>query len=826
MDTIQSETNHPVDPDKPRNYQKKSVQDIIIILVGVLLVAIALASVFLYGKKSTPSEPALIEKPMPLTITSKEGVPFSVWLKMPSYAPPNSKYITRIFSGRKFVITALSPMSVEGDVILLSENDQSFKKMLTRSSLNGPEKEFAFIIEIPVDVETGAYVLSFVSADGAHHNLPMSIEGLNSNELLTAEDLKPYESLTAQVLGAVKPLQKDAVVHRSVVCRLNDCYWEMVFGGNPRNPQELIMSSKNDLAARSTNAGRTWSDEVYYSLGAAPITTAEDSRLGFFKDGSFAYTSHAIVQNELGNHIKTGSIVTGGYTGNVEASLFDKPPSSLDKYPTILGDWLLDFPVLAIDPNTDAIYITTNGSWFEDTKEREYAFYTSYDKGKTFKKYPLRYTGGAIKSLTVGPDGTLYGIKADFRNDSSVTDYTLLRFSSVDPPVFEEIPTPAIFLGGGMRTFQGSPRGLALFDAAEIVADTHEASPHTGRLYLVWSQANRTVIDAKFEYGEAAYDLNVFTSFSDDKGATWSSPVRVNDDKGYTDQVAFGPRVDALGELHVAFLDHRQSPAKPFLDVYYSHSSDGVHFSPNLRVSEAPIPITMGGRLLGDYLDMVMPYKDRTYVVYPCGGEGLTGPTPVIKPRDACFAEVRTKGAELGPNPGVLRSVGPLSVFLSLKNSDDVGTKLDVRAELFRNNEKISVVEKQCITGIGSGKPKEFSLSFDPTVLTATTTNINAGDILKLKLTARIGTALSGSECVGHRSGALQFSYGSGSARARLGLETNLGGKVDHFLINDGEDKLSQYLIEDSIKTKTVGVSVGQGNPWRDIGTWSVSVSR
>ncbi|TSC78946.1 MAG: BNR/Asp-box repeat-containing protein [Parcubacteria group bacterium Gr01-1014_29] len=788
-----------------------------------LLLVVLIGGLFLSSlrKQETNEQPLpTSDAPGPLVVTSREGDQFLLWLKVPSYAPPASKYVTRIFSGRKFVITPASPISVEGDMFLISEKNSSSKISLSHSPLEGAEGGSAFVIEIPGDVETGAYILSFASSGGVWHTLPLTIEGLNSNELLKAEDFNPYESLTAQVLDALTPLQKDVVVFRSVVCRYDgDCYWEMVFGGNPNDPKELIVSNKQGVR-RSTDAGRTWSDEEYSQIGAAPIRPVEDSRLGFFKDGSFAHTSHAIVQNESGEYIKTGSIVTGRYAGNVEASLFNKLPSSPDKYPPIQRDWLIDFPVLAIDPNTDAIYITTNSSWFEDTRKHEYAFYTSHDKGKTFKKYPLRYTGGAIKSLTVGIDGTLYAIKTDFRSDSTVVDYTMLRFSSVDPPVFEEIPTPAIFLGGSMRTFQGSSRGLSTFDSAEIVADTHEGSPHRGRLHLVWTQEKKVVPDPKFEYGLAGYDYNVFASFTDDRGTTWSQPVRINDDKGEADQFAFGPRVDELGRLHVVFLDHRRSPTKPFLDVYYAYSSDGVHFSPNLRVNEAPIPITLGGRLLGDYLDMVVPYADRTYVVYPCEGQGLTGPTPVVKPRAACFAEIQTHDVRL--DQGLLHSLGPLSVFLGLKNSDDIGTKFDIRAELLRNDLLLAASEKRCITGLSSGKSKEISILFD----TLPETVLASGDTLSLKVMARIGTKnTNGVTCGGHASGTLRFSYGGQLALARVALGIDAFGIKNYFLMYDGTEKLSQHIsVDEKPRLKDIGVSVSRGNPWRDIGVWNISV--
>ena len=55
-----------------------------------------------------------------------------------------------------------------------------------------------------------------------------------------------------------------------------------------------------------------------------------------------------------------------------------------------------------------------------------------------------------------------------------------------------------------------------------------------------------------------------------------------------------------------------------------------------------------------------------------------------------------------GPH-SLLTSVGPVSVWLGLKNSDDVGTKFDLLAEILRNGQVIGSGQLNSVAGGSSG---------------------------------------------------------------------------------------------------------------------------
>ena len=113
--------------------------------------------------------------------------------------------------------------------------------------------------------------------------------------------------------------------------------------------------------------------------------------------------------------------------------------------------------------------------------------------------------------------------------------------------------------------------------------DVDRSSSHPGRLVCSWTDlaSNRTTTDT-----------DIFTSYSDDKGSTWSGP------RSATDQ--FAVPVDRFnqwlsidptnGVVNVSFYDTRNDTtgSRYMTDTYLSRSSDGaVSYGANVRVSTA-----------------------------------------------------------------------------------------------------------------------------------------------------------------------------------------------------------------------------------------------
>ena len=124
-------------------------------------------------------------------------------------------------------------------------------------------------------------------------------------------------------------------------------------------------------------------------------------------------------------------------------------------------------------------------------------------------------------------------------------------------------------------------------DAEPGLAWDRTGGPHNGRVYLVYTQEAKNESD----------DTNVYVRHSDDNGATWSSPVRVDDDAGTNSQ--FLPKISldpTTGHIAVVWYDARNdlgtggagdTDGVPNDDAQFwgAFSNDGTSFTTNVRIS-------------------------------------------------------------------------------------------------------------------------------------------------------------------------------------------------------------------------------------------------
>ncbi len=116
--------------------------------------------------------------------------------------------------------------------------------------------------------------------------------------------------------------------------------------------------------------------------------------------------------------------------------------------------------------------------------------------------------------------------------------------------------------------------------------------PHRGRIYVNWTDLRNGVGDS-----------DVWLCHSDDAGATWSAPVRVNGDDTATDQFFTWMAVDDVtGGVHVVYYD--RSGATSGMDVatevVVASSFDGGTTWEHLTVSESPF-VPGKASFFGDY---------------------------------------------------------------------------------------------------------------------------------------------------------------------------------------------------------------------------------
>jgi hypothetical protein len=97
---------------------------------------------------------------------------------------------------------------------------------------------------------------------------------------------------------------------------------------------------------------------------------------------------------------------------------------------------------------------------------------------------------------------------------------------------------------------------------------------------------------------------DIFVSRSTDNGASWTAPLRVNDDpQGVAnDQFNQWLAVDPSdGSVNLSWNDTRNDPAHLSTDIFYARSTDGgLSFTKNVQVTTAPTNETCCGADLGD----------------------------------------------------------------------------------------------------------------------------------------------------------------------------------------------------------------------------------
>ena len=161
-----------------------------------------------------------------------------------------------------------------------------------------------------------------------------------------------------------------------------------------------------------------------------------------------------------------------------------------------------------------------------------------------------------------------------------------------------------------------------------------------------------------------------------------------------------------------------------------------------------------------------------------------------------------------------LVTVGPVNIWVGLKNSDDVGIKFDLKAQLYRNGTDL-LAEKELTSvaggssGFNNAKLRTFTLPAVPAG------SLQSGALLSVTLLIR--NACTGS---GKNSGTARLWYNDAAANSRF--EESVNVPMTHYL-------LTGFLLGDMPGTgpkATVDVAAGSKcSAYKTFGTWgSVTV--
>lgn len=318
---------------------------------------------------------------------------------------------------------------------------------------------------------------------------------------------------------------------------------------NPKNPDNIVAGSVLDAVFYSFDGGRTWThDTLVSSFGVwgDPVLISDTAGNHYYlhlsdptgKNWSSSEILDRIVIQKSSDGGKTWS--NGSYTGLAH-------PKDQDKH------WAV------VDSRTNAIHL----SWTQFDKygsadsihQSNILYSRSEDGGKSWTE-PLqinRISGDCLDgdSTTEGAVPVVIGNRVyvawanqnklflNFSEDAGAT------WQNEDILITEQAGGWDIDVPGVQRA-----NGLPV-----LIADT------LGRLYINW-------VD------DRAGNYDVWFSYSDDQGSTWSAAQKVNQDSGTADQFFTWMCVDPITNVLYAVYYDRRGLKGNFTNVYLARSKD------------------------------------------------------------------------------------------------------------------------------------------------------------------------------------------------------------------------------------------------------------
>ena len=172
-----------------------------------------------------------------------------------------------------------------------------------------------------------------------------------------------------------------------------------------------------------------------------------------------------------------------------------------------------------------------------------------------------------------------------------------------------------------------------------------------------------------------------------------------------------------------------------------------------------------------------------------------------------------------------LASLGSATLWIGLKNSDDQGTRFDLQAEVAINSTPVATASTLCIAGVtrNPNMAKEVMVLFDSFL----PVSVDPGDVLSLTISTRIGTNRDGTKCPGHNNAVgLRLYYDSRHQPSGIGAELTPDPLTAFFLHASGSDVLDDRAPTATTATfkDSAGLNFAGGNPWKAIGTWSLTL--
>ena len=237
---------------------------------------------------------------------------------------------------------------------------------------------------------------------------------------------------------------------------------------------------------------------------------------------------------------------------------------------------------------------------------------------------------GDFGDTAVGPNGQVMVTYQDQTNGQGGTHiFTAVDANGLKPGGFSDPVLLARSAVGGFDFIPAQPDRSV--DAEANLAWDHSGGPRDGRVYAIWTQESPNESD----------NTDIMFQFSDNNGASWTAPARLNDDHTVNSQ--FNPAIaldQSTGDVAVSWYDARNdlgtgrtgdTDGVPNDDVqiWATFSTDGgATFAPNFRVSAGTFnaPDAQSFFDFGDYTHAAF----QSHLFYPAWSDNSnsTGQNP------------------------------------------------------------------------------------------------------------------------------------------------------------------------------------------------------
>jgi hypothetical protein len=358
------------------------------------------------------------------------------------------------------------------------------------------------------------------------------------------------------------------------------------------NDSTGFVTSRSGMGyGHSIDGGATFQD-----LGNFPVTVTQENEgdpgIVVNRNGVF-YASYILfdASRPLGfrNTVGVSTSTDGGVTWGLPVALppFGAPNGVLDK------------PFSAVDStgggHSGNVYVTFTNFPAIFTGTLPIMFSRSTNGGLSFSS-PIQLSASGTQSQgsepVVGPHGEIYVAWFQFtgpQGSGIVVAKSTDGGLTFAAPVFV---APATAIGFNSGNLLGNFR-VNSFPRIDV-------DQTNGNVYIAYA--------SRPGHGDSG---DAFFVRSTNGGASWSAPLRINDDPGDNDQFFPDIAVNSEGTIMAIWYDKRRDPNNIDMTVFMSVSKDGgVSFGPNMAVTPATFPPAVGydpvlNRVyMGDYIDI------------------------------------------------------------------------------------------------------------------------------------------------------------------------------------------------------------------------------